>query len=148
MSFGCNADEEQLDETKRASVALMSGSLQWIQGCGTYTTAWISLDITASSSEAIEQVDLSAVNFEGWWEASEDLDRLGDTSSFLPIGPVETATLDFQLDMEGGFGECSSFEPPPQVPLSVQVLIDGVAYDVEANGTIGCGWDEPPEGGC
>ena len=106
------------------------------------------MEVTAST-ETIDEIDLSQVSFEGWWGASKDFYLAEDSKSELPLGLGETATFNFLLNEEGTLGECSSTELPPQVPLSVQVTIDGVLYEAaSANGYIRCGWDEQPAGGC
>ncbi|WAS95727.1 hypothetical protein [Nannocystis punicea] len=124
---------------------LVGASLDSIYGCGVSTDVHLRVRVTAPDERAIDAATLTSVRFTDWWSA----DELAVVAEDLPIAAGETAELGFRLSFdEGVVGEDCFSEPLPSPPVVATFEIAGESLELAAVGSLGCGFDEPPDGGC
>ncbi|MCY1008982.1 hypothetical protein OV079_26175 [Nannocystis pusilla] len=125
---------------------LVYASMDSISGCSVDTNVALRIRVTAPDDQAIDTATLTSVKFTGWWSSGE----LAVTAEDLPVAAGTTAELTFRLALDGdvvGVSDCGSKELPSP-PVVAAFTIAGEDLELTASGSLGCGFDEPPDSGC
>lgn len=97
--------------------------------CATSVYAKFSYEITAGPDEEVSEVSVQQAVFPDWWGGAMDF-RLSEPSrQVLPLNPLESAEIHFEFNGEGLLPNCAGQELPAAIPLTTEVLIDGISYE-------------------
>lgn len=128
------------------SAELTRAIMESISGCSVDTHVTLRIRVTAPADQAIDAATLTSVVFTDFWSSGE----LAVTAEDLPVAAGTTAELAFYLVLDGdvaGLSDCGDQElPRPSVVAAFAIA--GKNLELTASGSLGCGFDEPPDSGC
>ncbi|PCC75283.1 hypothetical protein SAMN02745121_03994 [Nannocystis exedens] len=127
------------------SAELVGAHLESIYGCSVRTHVHLRVRVTAPDDRPIDAAMLTSVSFTDWWTS----DALAVVAEDLPVAAGATAELSFYVSFDSSVvGSDCGDEALPSPPVVATFEIEGESLELTASGGLGCGFDEPPDGGC